>query len=178
MDWLLRELGPANVGLWLASDDGVFQLGAYMKHTVPGSDDVVEAMRVGVLPATARDGLLHCGGDDLKGKLTKPQRQALAGQDVLALSATYLGEPLAALVFFRSAAAAFHDEDVTLLKAVVPVFAAALAAVVRDPTAAEETGDGGGTASPFAEGTPAAEDDDMEGRRSENWWKRGEPPPF
>ena len=73
MDWLLRELGPANVGLWLAGDDGVFQLGAYMKHTVAGDDDVVEAMRSAILPAAARDGLLHCPGTELPG-LTKAQR--------------------------------------------------------------------------------------------------------
>jgi hypothetical protein len=67
---------------------------------------------------------------------------------------------------------------VTLLKAVIPVFAVALAAVVRDPAAADETGDAGGAASPFADGTPTADDDETEGRRAENWWKRGEPPPF
>ena len=179
MDWLLRELGPANVGLWLASDDGVFQLGAYMKHTVAGGDDVVEAMRLAVLPQAARDGMLHCEGSDLRGKLTKPQRQALAGQDVLALTATYLGEPLAVLVFFRDAAAAFGDEDLLALKAVAPVFATALAAAVREPSVTDENIDAAGTASPFADSAPAAADDEEpEDRRPENWWKRGEPPPF
>ena len=176
MDWMLRELGPANVGLWLASDDGVFQLGAYMKHTVPGEDEVVEAMRSALLPAVARDGLVHCGGADLKGKLTKAQRQAFAGQDVLAVSATYLGEPLAALVFFRDAASPFTDDDLALLKAVAPVFATSLAAVVRGPGAADETGDGG---SPFADDLAAlGDEEDAEDRRPENWWKRGEAPPF
>ena len=177
MDWLLRELGPANVGLWLAADDGVFQLGAYMKHTVAGDDAVVEAMRTAILPAAARDGLLHCPGADLKGKLTKAQRQAFATQDVLALSATYLGEPLAALVFFRDAAAAFDDDAVAVLRAVAPVFATMLAAVVRDPAATADD-----HSSPFADGPVMDTDDDDDeeaaDRRPENWWKRGEPPPF
>ena len=135
MDWLLRQVGAANVGLWLAGDDGNFQLGAYMKHTIAGDDDVVDAMRASVLPAVARDGLLHCPGKDLPGKLTKHQRGKFATQDVLALSATYLGEPLAALVFFRDQAAAFTDEDAAVLRAVAPVFATTLAGVVRDPSA-------------------------------------------
>ena len=178
MDWLLRELGPANVGLWLSGDDGVFQLGAYMKHTVPGDDAIVDAMRVGVLPAAARDGLIHCPGTDLKG-LTKSQRQAFATQDVLALSATYLGEPLAALVFFRDTAAAFDDDAVAVLKAVGPVFATALAAVVRDPDAhaAAETGRESGGES--GEGGPVLDDsDDIESDKPEDWWKRGERPPY
>ncbi len=178
MDWLLRELGPANVALWLAAEDGVFQLGAYMKHTVAGDDPVVEAMRTAILPPAARDGLLHCPGADLKGRLTKAQRQAFAAQDVLALSATYLGEPLATLVFFRDAASAFDDDAVAVLQAVGPVFATTLAAVVRDPAADDDADHPGG--SPFADG-PVLDTDDDDGetdQRPENWWKRGEPPPF
>ncbi len=175
MDWLLRELGPANVGLWLAGDDGVFQLGAYMKHTVAGDDAVAEAMRTGVLPAAARDGLLHCPGRELKG-LSKAHRPLLADHDVLALSATYLGEPLSALVFFRDGATSpFTDGDAAVLSAIGPVFATALAAVVRDVPADEDDG-----ASPFADGPAAYGEpgDDGDDNRPENWWKRGEAPPF
>jgi FixJ family two-component response regulator len=172
MDWLLRELGPSNVGLWLASDEGVFQLGAYMKHTIAGEDEVVEVMRTAILPAAAHDGLLHCPGHELKGKLTQEQRHTFARQDVLALAATYLGEPLSTLVFFRDAASAFDDDDVALLKAVAPVFATALAAVVRETPADDEM---------LFNDDPAAFGDegaDAEDRRPENWWKRGEAPPF
>ncbi len=134
-------------------------------------------MRAAVLPAAARDGLLHCPGRELKG-LDKPQRAALDGQDVLALSATYLGEPLATLVFFRDGiTSAFGDDEAAALTAVGPVFATALAAVVRDVP-----GDAGDPdASPFADGPAAFGDDDddaAEDRRPENWWKRGESPPF
>ena len=44
MDWLLRQVGNSNVALWLAGDDGAFQLGAYMKHTIAGDDTVSNAM--------------------------------------------------------------------------------------------------------------------------------------
>ena len=168
MDWLHRQLGPANVGLWLAGDDGVFQLGAYMKHTVAGDDDVVETMRQSILPAVARDGLLHCPGNELPGKLTKAQRAPFARQDVLSISATYLGEPLAVVAFFRDQASAFTDEDVTVLRSISPVFATTLAAVVRDPSAQA-------TAEDLADDDQDADADDQ---RPENWWKRGESPPF
>jgi FixJ family two-component response regulator len=180
MDWFLRQLGPANVGLWLASDDGVFQLGAYMKHTVPGDDPVVEAMRDFILPAAARDGVLHCPGSNLPGKLSRAQRSTFAKQDVAAVSATYLGEPLATLVFFRDAASAFTDEDLSVLRAVTPVFATTLAAVVREPSAVDDDAlveDATGT-SPFADGLIGDDDDREEDNRPESWWKRGEPPPF
>ena len=177
MDWILRQVGPANVGLWLAADDGVFQLGAYMKHTIPGDDDVVEGMRSAILPAVARDGLVHVPGTDLPGQATKAQRAAFARQDVLALSATYLGEPLAALVFFRDTAAAFTGDDVAVLQAVTPVFANVLAAVVRDPAAAaDDPFDGDG--SPSADGLVEDGCDDDDDGKPENWWKRGESPPF
>ena len=172
MDWMLRQLGPSNAGLWLAGDDGVFQLGAYMKHTVDGDDALADAMRIGVLPTVTRDGILHCPGNELPGKLTKPQRATFAKHDVLAVAATYLGEPLAALVFFRDAASAFTDEDVTVLRSVAPVFATTLAGVVRDPgvTSGENGDEDGDTFAPSDDG-----DDDG---KPENWWKRGEPPPF
>ena len=168
MDWLHRQLGPANVGLWLAGDDGVFQLGAYMKHTVAGDDEVVETMRQSILPAVTRDGLLHCPGNELPGKLTKAQRAPFAKQDVLSISATYLGEPLAVLAFFRDQSAAFTDEDVTVLRSISPVFATTLAAVVRDPSAQA-------TADDLAD---ADQDGDADDQRPENWWKRGDAPPF
>ena len=165
MDWLLRQVGPANVGLWLAGDDGQFQLGAYMKHTVPGDDDVADAMRTAVLPAVARDGLLHCPGAELPGD--KADRAVFAKQDVLAVSATYLGEPLAALVFFRDTSAPFTDDDAAVLRAISPIFAATLAGVVRDPSLPADDDDGS-----FADDATA--DDKADG----DWWKRGELPPF
>ena len=168
MDWLLRQMGHSNIALWLAGDDGEFQLGAYMKFTIPGEDPVASAMQTSLLPATVRDGFLHVPGESLRGRLKDEEFKILSGQDFLAISCTYLGEPLAAMIFFRDTASAFSDNDEAMLKAIAPVFATALATIVRDPTEGDE-GD-----------SPFADDDEppREGRRAEDWWKRGEPPPF
>jgi FixJ family two-component response regulator len=168
MDWLLRQMGHSNIALWLAGDDGEFQLGAYMKFTIPGEDPVASAMQTGLLPATVRDGFIHIPGQDLRGRLKDEEFAVLSSQDILTISCTYLGEPLAAMIFFRDAATPFSENDEVMLKAIAPVFATALATIVRDPTEGEES-DG-----------PFADDDEppREGRRAEDWWKRGEPPPF
>jgi FixJ family two-component response regulator len=169
MDWLLRQMGHSNIALWLAGDDGEFQLGAYMKYTIPGEDPVASAMQTGLLPSTVRDGFLHVPGESLRGRLKDEEYAILSGQDFLSISCTYLGEPLAAMIFFRDASSGFTINDETMLKSIAPVFATALATIVRDPTAGEEG------ESPFADdedGPP------RENRRGEDWWKRGEPPPF
>ena len=169
MDWLLRQLGNSNVALWLAGDDGRFQLGAYMKHTIAGDENISNAMLSSILPPTTRDGFLHSRGEDLRGRLKKEEFKLLVNQDIISLSATYLGEPLAAIILFRDAASAFNDIDESTLKAIAPVFATALATVVRDPSLPPSEGDG-----------PFMDDDEKSngGRDAGDWWKRGEPPPF
>jgi FixJ family two-component response regulator len=168
MDWLLRQLGNSNVALWLAGDDGAFQLGAYMKHTIAGDETISNAMLTSILPATTRDGFLHCRGEELRGRLKKEEFKLLVNQEIISLSATYLGEPLAAIVMFRDAATVFNDQDEATLKAIAPVFATALATVVRDPNLSGEDGDG----------NVLDDDEPRSGRDSGDWWKRGESPPF
>jgi FixJ family two-component response regulator len=168
MDWLLRQLGNSNVALWLAGDDGQFQLGAYMKHTIAGDETISNAMLSGILPATTRDGFVHARGEDLRGRLKKDEFKLLVNQDIISLSATYLGEPLAAIILFRDASHPFTDIDETTLKAISPVFATALATVVRDPNL-----------SPDSDGQLLDEDDTRDDTKAAgDWWKRGEPPPF
>jgi FixJ family two-component response regulator len=167
MDWLLRQLGNANVAIWLAGEDGAFQLGAYMKHTIAGDDTVSNAMLNAVLPATVRDGFLHVRSEELRAQMKKEEFKVLAGQDLTSISATYLGEALATIVMFRDAVTPFTESDEAALKAVSSVFATALATVVRDPNL---PGDGDG---------PYADDDEKgTGRDAGEWWKRGEAPPF
>jgi len=122
-----------------------------------------------ILPPTTRDGFLHSRGEDLRGRLKKEEFKLLVNQDIISLSATYLGEPLAAIILFRDAASAFNDIDESTLKAIAPVFATALATVVRDPSLPPSEGDG-----------PFMDDDEKSngGRDAGDWWKRGEPPPF
>jgi hypothetical protein len=167
----LRQVGNSNVAIWLAGDDGHFQLGAYMKHTIAGDETISNAMINAILPPTTRDGFLHSRGEDLRGRLKKDEFKLLVNQDIISLSATYLGEPLAAIVLFRDGQTTFNELDEVALKAIAPVFATALATVVRDPSlpTSEDGNDG-----------PFMDDDEPRngGRDAGDWWKRGESPPF
>jgi FixJ family two-component response regulator len=167
MDWLLRRLGNSNVAIWLAGDDGAFQLGAYMKHTIAGDDNVSQAMLSAVLPITTRDGFMHTRSEELRNRMKKEEFQTLAGQDMISISATYLGEPLAAIILFRDAATPFTEADEAAIKAISPVFANALATVVRDPNLPTDGEDG-----------PWADDERPGNKDAGDWWKRGEAPPF
>ncbi|TMB85852.1 MAG: response regulator, partial [Chloroflexi bacterium] len=130
MDWMLRQMGYANVAVWLSAEDGEFQLGAYMKYTVPGDTMLTDALKRVLLPKVAKDGFVRVRGDDLGDKLTPQELSFLKGQDIVAVNCTYLGESLAALVFFRDAKSPFTDDDESLLKQVSPIFAVSLASVV------------------------------------------------
>ena len=179
MDWLLRQLGYANVAVWLAGEDGEFQLGAYMKYTVAGEQILTDALKRALLPRVAKDGLSRLKGEDLKDKLTPQEMNLLKGQDIVAVNCTYLGESLAALVFFRDAKSPFTAEDETLLKQVSPIFAVSLASVVRGADEAEDgetpffDGNEGGAGKKDPKQQPKKKKED-----AADWWKRGEDPPF
>src|SRR5688500_7162246 len=111
MDWLLRQLGYSNVAVWLAAEDGEFQLGAYMKYTIPGDPALTEAMRKGLVAAVTREGFLHIKPDELARKATPAEMKYLRGQSVLACNCTYLGEALAAVVLYRDGKTPFGDDD-------------------------------------------------------------------
>lgn len=184
MDWLLRQMGYSNVAVWLAAEDGEYQLGAYMKFTAPGEPMLTDAMKRVILPMVVREGLVHVGGDDLKDKFTPQEAAYFKGQDVLAVNCTYLGDSLAAVVFFRDAKSPFEEEFDALLKSVSPIFAVTLASVVRG---SENDAD-----SPFIdkdETGGVADTDDGSPEKNKpphpkpkvdpaDWWKRGEAPPF
>ena len=127
MDWMLRQMGYANVAVWLSAEDGEFQLGAYMKYTVPGETMLTDALKRTLLPKVAKDGFVRMRGEDLGDKLTPQELSFLKGQDVVAVNCTYLGESLAAVVFFRDGKAPFSQDDDALLKTISPIFAVALA---------------------------------------------------
>ena len=180
MDWMLRQMGYANVGVWLSADDGDFQLGAYMKYTVAGEQILTDALKRVLLPRAARDGLVRLKGEDLEDKLTPQEMALLKGQEIVAVNCTYLGESLAALVFFRDAKSPFTAEDESLLKQVSPIFAVSLASVVRG--ADGEDGSDADGETPFFDGTAEPEKKDPKKQKKKedaaDWWKRGEAPPF
>lgn len=174
MDWLLREIGYANVAVFLASDDGVFQLGAYMKYTVPGETLVTEALRRVIVPMAVKDAIVHFPGKTLSDRLTAQEMAIMKGQDVLAVNCTYLGESLASIVFFRDEQNGFKEVDVDLLRQIGPIFAIELATIVREAQPED---------SPFCEGdTEAEEKGNAPKKRPKkdpaDWWKNGEEPPF
>jgi DNA-binding response OmpR family regulator len=192
MDWLLRQMGYSNVAVWLASEDpgtagGAFQLGAYMKYTIPGEPALTDAMRRGLLATVAREGFIHLGAEATAKALSPAEAKHLTGQAVLGCNCTYLGESLAAVILFRDGRQPFGDEDAAALKAISPIFAVALASIVKGPGGPEddaEDADAGGAAgeNPFFDGGPTkpSEPPKPKPRKKDDadWWKRGEPPPF
>ncbi|MDB5174393.1 MAG: sigma-54-dependent Fis family transcriptional regulator [Phycisphaerales bacterium] len=172
MDWMLRQLGYANVAVYLAGEDGEFQLGAYMKYTIAGDAPVTDALKRVLLPPTSREGLLHLPAKDFQGQFTPAELTTLKNQDVLGVNCTYLGESLAAILFFRDQRSAFSAEDEALLKAISPIFAVALASVVRDSRPAEDD-------SYFSPGDDTTQDPNTAPRRDPaDWWKHGGESPY
>ena len=185
MDWMLRQLGYSNVAVWLASEESEFQLGAYMKYTVPGQPALTDAMKIGLVPMINREGFLHLSADEAKKALTGEELKHMSGQTVLATACTYLGESLASVILFRDASAPFTDEDAAALKAISPIFATALASCVRGSESGEDDAEATNEAddnSPFYDNV---DDDDSKDKKPKkpkkddaDWWKRGEAPPF
>jgi FixJ family two-component response regulator len=205
MDWLLRQMGYSNVAVWLTAEDGEFQLGAYMKYTAAGEQILTDAMKRVILPLAVRDGFAHVNGDELAEKFTPQEAALFKGQDILAVNCTYLGDSLAAVVFFRDVRSPFEAEFETLLKSVSPIFAVTLASVVRgteheagsdedddespffdDKTADADNGrdsDVGGLIDPVDDEASSPPPKPQPKKKKDkqdpaDWWKRGESPPF
>src|SRR5688572_30459767 len=200
MDWLLRQVGYCNVAVWLASEEHEFELGAYMKYTIAGDVQLTDAMKNGILPLVTRENLVLLEGETVRDKLTAPECEYLHDQSVMAVNCTYLGESLAAIVMFRDARSPFTDADVAAVQAIAPLFAVALANVVRhaehghDDDDNDAGGGGGGSANDGGGGsgtTPFSDDSidrDPKDKRDNNknnknakkkdkhdaadWWKR------
>lgn len=172
MDWIIRQLGYSNLAIWLAGDEG-FQLGAYMKYTHAGDDRLTGALRSSLLPHVVRDGFVHLEAKDLSSKLSPAEQAMLPNQTMLAAHCTYLGESLAAVMLFRDASTPFNADDGAVLRAIAPVFAVALASIVRAAEKDEPADD------PFYAGDEEENRDRPRSKKNEaDWWKRGEPPPF
>jgi ActR/RegA family two-component response regulator len=184
MDFLMRQLGYSNVAVWLTGEDSDFQLGAYMKYSVPGDQILISALKRELLPQIARDGLVHIPAEELSERLTPQEFHPLRGQEFLAVNCTYLGESLAAVVFFRDAKSPFTADDEALLKAISPLFAVSLASIVRGEESDSQDAD---SDKPFlvddADGGTQTDPEDAPKKPRKrkdpaDWWKTGEAPPF
>jgi FixJ family two-component response regulator len=177
MDWILRQMGYANVAIWLAGPDPDFQLGAYMKYTIAGEPAFTEAMRNGILQVLRRDGMMHLGSAEAA-KILSPAESQLRNQALLGIHCTYLGESLAGIVLFRDGSKPFSPEDAATLRAIAPVFAITLATLVRSEVDDELDQDAENPDGSLLDES----DEDSQPRRKKrdeaDWWKRGEPPPF
>ena len=172
MDYVMRQMGYCNIAIWLAGDKAAeFQLGAYMKYTIAGEDDLTDAMKNGIVKLVDREGTVRLSGDEAQEKLTPAELDFLADQDILATNCTYLGETLAVVVLFREAGKGFVESDAATLKTISPLFALSLASVVRDAQQEGNDDNGGGVAD-------EDDDEDRPSRRNDDWWKKGEAPPF
>lgn len=196
MDWILRHCGYSNVAIWLSAEDGESELGAYMKYTIAGDKEFTESMKQSLLPLVQREGFVHLEASELAQHLSEPECKHLAGQSLIAVNCTYLGETLATIVIFRDSRSPFVDDDAAMLKAISPLFATSLASIVRREHGEIDEDDGDGESPFYDDSAGNARDDedqqrrdkkrrDKERREKENkdrhaadWWKRGEPPPF
>jgi DNA-binding response OmpR family regulator len=177
MDWILKRAGFCNVAIWLAADDSDFQLGAYMKYTITGEPALTDAIKKSLLPLISREGFVHLGAEELVPHLSADLAK-LAGQSLIGTNCAYLGETLATLVLFRDAKSPFTDEDAAMIKAICPIFATALASIVRqsDDDEDEDDDDNGGMLDDEPSDPPRRKK--KESRSDADWWMRGEPPPF
>jgi len=174
MDWMLRQMGYSNIAVWLAGDDDEFQLGAYMKYTLAGETKLTEALRTGLVKLAVKEEQLHLSGDALLAKLSQREMEFLKDQDVLAVNCSYLAESLGVVVMFRDAKAGFTAEDAAVLKTICPLFAVALASIVRGAEG-EDDADGG---SLLDENQEKQQPEKKKKKDDADWWKRGEEPPF
>jgi len=181
MDWMLRQIGYANVAVYLSSDDGAFQLGAYMKYTIVGDPAITDVIKRVIVPMASKAGIIRIDAKDLADRMTPAELARFKGQDIIAANCTYLGESLASLVFFRDSRSPFTDDDAPLLKQIAPIFAVELASIVRE---ADDEADEAEGQTPFDkadfDGDTKEPEDKPRKRKTDpaDWWKRGETPPF
>ncbi len=185
MDWILRHAGYCNVAVWLAAEDSVFELGAYMKYTIPGEQELTDAMRVGLVPLINREGSVHLFGPELRDALTNAEYAMLGGQEILGCNCTYLGETLATVILFRDEKCPFSEEDEAMLRAISPIFAVCLANIVRRSQGGDSAegydetfNDGGAVMDDNNDTKPPKDKGPGNKPDAADWWKRGEPPPF
>lgn len=169
MDWLLRQLGYCNIGIWLTSADAELQLGAFMKYTVAAEPEFTTAIEANLLRLVSRRGFIRLQESDGTAMLTTTELKFLKGQDIIGVNCTYMGESLGVLILFRDRKTPFKDEDVSAVKTISPLFAGALATAVKRMESDEDPEDDSSTPDqPRKKGKPNPAD----------WWKRGEEPPF
>jgi FixJ family two-component response regulator len=161
MDWMLRQIGYSNVAIWLATETGELQLGAYMKYTIAGEEHITDALLQTLVPQLVEEGFLRTNSKDMQDDIPGQAWDELQGQEFVGINCTYLGEGLATIVFFRDETSPFTEEDAATLQSIAAIFAVSLATMVKDQ--GEEI-DG--------------EEGERDDRSDADWWKRGDDSPY
>ncbi len=161
MDWILRQLGDCNIAIYLDNDAGESELAAYMKHTVPGGDGVIDWLKDHMLPRTKRIAggkTLLVSPEEMLPKIDPLDEEGsrLLDQSFMGVSCRYLGESLGSILVFRRDDEPMTDDHARLLKLVGETFATVITSIVRQ------------------------EDDefDEEDQDEDDWWRNGESAPF
>jgi hypothetical protein len=153
-----------------------------MKYTVAGEPELTNAMKDGIVAATLKETFLNLTPEQAAEKLSPAELKLLAGHSVMGVNCTYLGDPLSAVVLFRDGKQPFTADDANMLKSVAPLFAVALASIVRDghPDGDPDSPENAGDSAPPDDPEDHPEPPRKKKRREDpaDWWKRGESPPF
>jgi len=171
MDWLLRQVGYCNIGIWLASAEHELQLGAFMKYTIAAEPPLMEAMQKNLLKLTMRRGFVKLSASDSKQTLTPAELKYLAEHEIISINCTYLGESLAVMSLFRDAKTPFSNDDVAAIKTISPLFALSLARAVKSADDEHPEPEEG-------KGPPPTDGEKPKKKDPADWWKTGEAPPF
>jgi len=166
--------------VWLSDDESKFELGAYMKYTLVGSQNVTSLLRDTLVQSTVREGFLHLSADELNHMLTPAEQKILPNQTAISTSCSYLGESLAVVTLFRDGKTPFRDEDTSMLREIATVFATQLATLVKKGQGAPDEGSNPSTEEsdlPWSDEEPKKKSKKSK-RDAADWWKTGEAPPF
>lgn len=176
MDWLLKEAGYSNIAIWLAGEQNQFELGAYMKYTLPGEKRRVEALKESMLHRTLREGCIHLSDQEYDQLLSPADRKLLPAQTIVSSACTYLGEAVAVIMLFRDGKCPFRNEDESMLKNISSIFATMLATMIdsqKKPDTPDELWD-----DPSDHSEEKFKKPKNKSESDADWWKRGESPPF
>jgi response regulator of citrate/malate metabolism len=181
MDWILRQAGYTNIGIYLAGDDGTFELGAYMKYTIQGSKSLTDSLKVGIVEQILRDDFVHYTDREAAENLTPGELDHIPNYSVMGVNTTYLGESLGVMVLFRDGKTPFSADDVAMIKAIAPLFAYSLTNIAKreDMEDAEPIDEAEDAGEFWPDDEPKNDKPKREKKKDDaDWWKRGEPPPF
>jgi hypothetical protein len=166
MNWLLENVGYANISIWLAGGLGDQMLpGAYMKYDISGEKELVSKIYTALTKAHVADNdlaIISC--NQAYGLQDIPE---LRDHQMAVMKAMYLGEALALIAVFRAPGlykSGFSDDHMAALKVFKVIIPTAMANIVKSRYDDEGAGEEKKANSPK--------------HSDADWWKRGGEPPY